>query len=49
MNAERYFCFAPVVQRIEHQPSKLAMGVRFSPGAQALIYSDGGYGETVIT
>ena len=28
---------APIVQRIEHQPSKLAMGVRFSLGAQDLI------------
>lgn len=24
--------FVPVVQRIEHQPSKLDMGVRFLPG-----------------
>lgn len=29
--------FAPIVQRIEHQPSKLAMGVRFPLGAHMTI------------
>ncbi len=29
--------YAPVVQWIEHQPSKLAMGVRFSPGVHLVL------------
>lgn len=31
---------APIVQRIEHQPSKLVMGVRFSLGAHSLYFKD---------